>query len=88
MNEKEAFKIVNKFMQKYYPFAKGKDWDKENGNLHFILGIYSVLDYIEALADDDIDIEKYEKAYNKYLNKEAHKYRKYREKNNVLLNKV
>lgn len=59
MNKKEAFKIVHEFMQNHYPFAKGKDWDKENGNEYFMSGIYSVLDYIEALAKDDIDIDLY-----------------------------
>lgn len=61
MNEKEAFKIVNSFLKKYYPFGRDKKWDKKNGKLHFTLGINSVLDYIEYLADDEIDIEKYKK---------------------------
>lgn len=61
MNEKEAFKIVNSFLKKYYPFGRDKKWDKKNGKLHFILGINSILEYIEYLADDEIDIEKYKK---------------------------
>lgn len=69
MNEKEAFKIVNKFIQKYYPFAKGKDQDKENGNLHFMLGTYLVLEYIEALADDGVNIEKYKEKCDVLFNK-------------------
>lgn len=59
MEYKEAFKIVNKFIKKYYPYSKEKNWDKKNGNLHFMLGIYSLQDYIEALADDNYDINEY-----------------------------
>ena len=61
MSSKEAFKIVNEFIKKYYPFAKGKNWDKINGNLHFMLGNYSLEEYIEELASDEIDINKYER---------------------------
>lgn len=60
MTKKEAFKIVNDFIKKYYPFAKGKKWDKKNGNLHFILGNHTLEEYIEVLADDEFDIEKFE----------------------------
>ncbi len=59
MEYKEAFKIVSEFIKKYYPFRYGKNWDKKNGNLHFMLGIYSLQEYIEALADDDFDINNY-----------------------------
>ena len=59
MDYKEAFKIVNEFIDKYYPFSQGKNWDKKNGNLHFMLGIYSLQEYIKALADDDFDINNY-----------------------------
>ncbi len=59
MEYKEAFKIVNEFIDKYYPFARGKNWDKKNGNLHFMLGIYLLKEYIETLADDDFDINNY-----------------------------
>ena len=63
--EKEAFKIVNTFLKLYYPFGNGKNWDKKNGKLHFILGIESVLSYIAYLADDEIDIEKCKEALKK-----------------------
>jgi hypothetical protein len=64
MNKKEAFKIVNEFIKKYYPFVHGKEWDKKNGNIHFMLGNYCLEDYIETLADDDFDIDKFEKELN------------------------
>ena len=70
MEYKEAFKIVNKFIKKYYPYSKGKNWDKKNGNLHFMLGIYSLQDYIEALADDDFDINNYIQELEKYDKKD------------------
>lgn len=66
MEYKEAFKIVNKFIKKYYPYSKGKNWDKKNGDLHFMLGIYSLQDYIEALAADDYDINDYIKKSEEY----------------------
>jgi hypothetical protein len=65
MSKKEAFKIVSEFIKTYYPFAQGKNWDKKNGNLHFMLGSYSLQEYIETLADDEIDIESYERELNK-----------------------
>lgn len=61
MNEKEAFKIVSEFIKKYYPFAQGKNWDKVNGNMLFMLGNHTLQEYIDSLADDEIDIEKYKK---------------------------
>lgn len=70
MEYKEAFKIVNEFIDKYYPFSRGKNWDKKNGNLHFMLGIYSLQEYIEALADDDFDINNYIQELEKYDKKD------------------
>lgn len=61
METKEAFKIVSEFIKEYYPFAHGKEWDRKNGNLHFMLGIYSLQEYIEELASDEMDIEDYVK---------------------------
>lgn len=57
---KKAFKIVNAFIKKNFPFCKGKAWDKKNGNLHFILGVHCLEEYIEALADDGIAIKEEE----------------------------
>lgn len=57
---KKAFKIVNAFIKKNFPFRKGKAWDMKNGNLHFILGIHCLEEYIEILADDDIAINEEE----------------------------
>ena len=62
MEKKEAFKIVNNFIKKYYPFSYGKPWDREHGNLHFMLGNYSLEEWIETFANDDINITEYEKA--------------------------
>lgn len=70
MDYKEAFKIVNEFIDKYYPFSHGRNWDRKNGNLHFMLGIFSLQDYIEALADDDFDINNYIQELEKYNKKE------------------
>lgn len=49
-----AFKIVNKYIKKHYPFAKGKPWDKKHGTIHFMLGSYTLEEYIEALADEEV----------------------------------
>ena len=66
MTKKEAFKIVNEFIKKYYPFAYGKPWDTENGNLHFMLGSYSLEEWIENFAKDEMNIEEYEKEMKKW----------------------
>lgn len=57
METKEAFKIVSEFIKEYYPFAHGKEWDRKNGNLHFMLGIYSLQEYIEDLPKVKVIIE-------------------------------
>ena len=62
MDKKEAFKIVNDFIKKYYPFAYGKPWDREHGNIHFMYGNYALEEWVETFANDDINITEYEKA--------------------------
>lgn len=47
----KAFKIVNKYIKKHYPFAKGKPWDKKHGNIHFMLGSYTLEEYIEEVIE-------------------------------------
>lgn len=66
MTKKEAFKIVNEFIKKYYPFAYGKPWDTMNGNIHFMLGNYSLEEWIESFANDETNIEEYEKEMKKW----------------------
>lgn len=56
---KEAVKITSDIIKKYYPFAYGKPYDKENGNLSFMLGGYMLQEYIENLAEDNFDLKKY-----------------------------
>lgn len=70
MEKKEAFKIVNEFIKKYYPFAYGKPWDREHGNIHFMYGSYALEEYIETFANDDINITEYEKAMDEVLSNE------------------
>lgn len=57
-----AFRIVNKYIKKHYPFARGKTWDKKHGNIHFMLGSYTLEEYIEALTDEEVINNKSEKA--------------------------
>ena len=66
MSKKEAFKIVNEFIKKYYPFAYGKPWDTENGNLHFMLGSYSLEEWIENFANNETNIEEFEEEMKKW----------------------
>lgn len=56
---KQAVKTTSDIIKKYYPFAYGKPYDKENGNLSFMLGGYALQEYIEHLAEDDFDLKKY-----------------------------
>lgn len=56
---KEAVKITSDIIKKYYPFAYGKPYDRENGNLSFLLGGYMLQEYIENLAEDNFDLKKY-----------------------------
>lgn len=56
---KEAVKITSDIIKKYYPFAYGKPYDRENGNLSFLLGGYMLQEYLENLAEDNFDLEKY-----------------------------
>lgn len=64
-DEKEAFKIVSKFIKKYYPFRYGKNWDRKNGNIDFILGGHALEEWIDYFADDEVDIEEFKKEMNK-----------------------
>ena len=56
---KQAVKTTSDIIKKYYPFAYGKPYDKENGNLSFMLGGYALQEYIEHLAEDDFNLKKY-----------------------------
>lgn len=56
---KQAVKTTRDIIKKYYPFAYGKPYDRENGNLSFMLGGYALQEYIEFLAEDDFNLEKY-----------------------------
>lgn len=64
-DEKQAFKIVSKFIKKYYPFRIGKNWDKKHGNINFTLGGHALEEWIDYFADDEVDIEAFKKEMNK-----------------------
>ena len=64
-DEKQAFKIVSKFIKKYYPFRYGKNWDKKHGSIDFALGGYALEEWINYFADDEVDIEAFKKEIEK-----------------------
>ena len=53
MDKKEAFKIVNDYIKKNFPFCRDKKWDKKHGNIYFMLGIHCLEEYIEYLASEE-----------------------------------
>lgn len=69
MNTKEAYKIVLKDMLKNGTgLFKGK-FDAKNGNVHFMYGIHTVMEYIAHKAEnknfDNIFLKNLEKSIDK-----------------------